>query len=224
MTPVLFDLDGTLIDSLGGITEAANATLAEWDVAPIGPDLTVGFVGRGEKVFVQRMIAATALPEGEEAAILPRFVEHYKIAARNTPLMPGARAALDRLHAQGVALGLVTNKPRAPLGPTLEAAGLTQDFQVVLAGDDLPRRKPDPDPIFEAMRVLGAERCLYVGDSDIDAETALAAGQPFVLYTEGIRTVPVEDIPHTEKFSDFADLDAIIARIDEGWSAGRVGL
>ena len=206
MIPVVFDLDGTLIDSLGGITSAANATLADWNLPPVGEDVTVGFVGRGERIFVERLIAATALVRDDADAILERFIHHYRIAAEDTPLMPGVRAALDALRREGHPLGLVTNKPRAPLGATLRSAGLSSDFEVILAGDDLERRKPDPLPLLEAMRRMDATACVYVGDSDIDAATAEAAGQPFLLYTEGIRTAPVEKIPHRAAFRDFGDL------------------
>ena len=213
MTPVIFDLDGTLIDSLPGITDAANAVLAERALPSIGPDLTVGFVGRGERVFVERMIAATELDANDFETLVERFVVHYKLSAEKTALMPGVREALDQLKAAGYPLGLVTNKPRAPLIPTLEAAGLTADFSVVLAGDDLARRKPDPLPLLTAMRDLGGDRCLYVGDSDIDADTAFRANMPFALYTEGIRTIAVEDMPHEAAFNDFSALGAIVQKL-----------
>ena len=213
MTAVLFDLDGTLIDSLGGITRAANGVLADAGLPAIGEDLTVGFVGRGERYFVRRLIEETGLDPDRFDDHLASFLGHYEVAARVTPLMPGARAALDVLKASGYPLGLVTNKPRRPLGPTLAAAGLTKDFDVVLAGDDLERRKPDPLPLFEAVSQLGVASGIYVGDSDIDGATAQAAKMPFVLYTRGIRTVPVEEIPHVVAFDDFAELPEIVAKL-----------
>ncbi len=213
MTPVLFDLDGTLIDSLPSITDAANAVLSEQNLPPIGQDKTVGFVGRGERVFVERMIAATDLDPDAFDALLARFVEHYKVSAASVRLMPGARDAVDVLRDVGYPLGLVTNKPRAPLGPTIDAAGLADAFDIVLAGDDLERRKPDPLPLAVAMERLGGETCLYVGDSDVDAETAKNAGVPFALYTEGIRTMPVESLPHDAAFDDFRDLPGIVRKL-----------
>ncbi len=210
MIPVVFDLDGTLIDSLGGITAAANAVLAERELPMVGENLTVGFVGRGEGVFIDRLIEATDLDPNERDHLLSRFVHHYERAAETTPLMPGERPALDLLKAKGVAMGLVTNKPRAPLATTLRSAGLADDFDVVLAGDDLPTRKPDPGPLLEAIRRLDAPSCIYVGDSDIDGETALTAGQPFLLFTEGIRTLTIDQIPHLAAFSDFRDLPDLV--------------
>ena len=84
---------------------------------------------------------------------------------------------------------------------------------MVIAGDDFEKRKPDPMPLVEATRALGAERCLYVGDSPIDAETAERAGMPFALYTEGIRTVPVSEIRFDYSFSDFAKISEIYDRL-----------
>lgn len=216
MIPVIFDLDGTLIDSLPSLTRAANVLLANHGLPPVTAAVVNGFIGHGERVFIERLIAATGLAPEDFDALLEAYIPIYKIAALETVLMPGVPAALERLKSDGMQLGLVTNKPRAPLIPTLETVDLTRFFDVILAGDDLSRRKPDPEPLYEAMRVLGADRCIYVGDSDVDAETARRAGQVFVLYTEGIRTVPVEDIPHDVAFNDYAMLPAILERLTEG--------
>ncbi|SMX24350.1 Phosphoglycolate phosphatase, chromosomal [Boseongicola aestuarii] len=210
MLPVVFDLDGTLIDSLPDVTKAVNLLLAE-EGQPLLPQSVVNtFVGSGEKVLMQRLIAATAFTEADAERLMPRFIAHYKTAALDTRLFPGARSALDRLRAAGVPIGLCTNKPRAPLVPTLEAAGLGDVFGVVVAGDDLPLRKPDPAPLFHCFRALGAETGIYVGDSEVDAETAKRAGVPFVIYVHGIRVSPIEDIPHDVSFEDFAALDEIL--------------
>lgn len=216
MTPVVFDLDGTLIDSLPSLTKAANVLLERRGLAPLAAETVSGFIGRGERVFLERLIAATELDPDEFDALLAEYIPIYEMAARETLLMPGVVDALDALKDDGVLLGLVTNKPRAPLVPTLETVALTHYFDIILAGDDLERRKPDPEPLYEAIRRLGAERCIYVGDSEVDAETAERAGQVFVLYTEGIRGVPVADIPHEVSFNDFAMLPGIVRRLTEG--------
>jgi phosphoglycolate phosphatase len=216
MTPVIFDLDGTLIDSLPSLTKAANELLDRRGLPALDIKTVEGFVGRGERVFVERMIAATALRPEDFEELLAEYMPIYKTAALETILMPGVVEALTSLRAEGVPLGVVTNKPRAPLIPTLETVALTPFFDVILAGDDLERRKPDPEPLFHAMRVLGAESCIYVGDSDVDAETAKRAGQVFVLYTEGIRTTPIEEIPHSVAFNDFGMLPGIVRKLTEG--------
>ncbi len=213
MTAILFDLDGTLIDSLSNITDAANAVLAKWSHPPLSSHLVAGFVGLGEGVFVDRLIAATDLNPAERTEILEAFIERYKIEALKTELFDGVAHALGELRAGRAPLGLVTNKPRTPLIPTLEAANLTSAFDVVIAGDDLPRRKPDPLPLITAMERLDQSQAIYVGDSETDAKTAAAAGVPFVLFTEGIRTTSLDELQYTEKFSNFSQLGAILQRL-----------
>ncbi|MDD9978429.1 MAG: HAD-IA family hydrolase [Boseongicola sp.] len=172
MRAVIFDLDGTLINSLPTITNAANALLAENGQPPVTDELTVHFVGLGERVFMERLIAATALNTRDFDPLTHRFVEYYQEFAKVTPLMPFVSEVLTDLGDAGFALGLCTNKPRAPLATTLAAAGLDKAFKVEVAGDDLPKRKPNPDPLIEAARRLESDQFIYVGDSEIDAETA----------------------------------------------------
>ena len=209
MTPIVFDLDGTLIDSLPDVTAAANALLSEYDLPSVPQSQVNGFVGMGEGVFIDRLIAATGLQPDMRDKILTRFIGHYKIAAGSTKLFPGALDALKELKTDGWPLALCTNKPQAALTPTLIAGGLDQMFDVVVAGDTLSLRKPNPEPVFHILKVLNAKTCIYVGDSEVDAETAKRAGVPFLLYTEGIRQNPIEDIPHDRAFDDFVALSQL---------------
>ena len=209
MIPVVFDLDGTLIDSLPDITRAANALLADEGLPPLSQATVGGFVGLGERVFMERLIEATALLPRDYDRLMPPFIEHYKAATAGTRLFPGAREALRRLRDLGAPLALCTNKPSAPLAPTLKAAGLVDVFDVIVAGDTLPVRKPDPAVLRHVVEALGSCGCVYVGDSETDAQTAANACVPFILYTDGIRQSPVEAIPHDAAFSDFRDLPGI---------------
>lgn len=209
MIPVVFDLDGTLIDSLPDITGAANALLAEERLPPLGMEMVAAFIGLGERVFLDRLIAATELLPDDFERLMPRFIEHYRGATGNTHLFPGVREVLDHFHEAGVPIALCTNKPSAPLWPVLKAVGVENDFDVVVAGDTLDRRKPDPAPLLHILKELGASRCLYVGDNETDSETAQRAGMPFALFTEGIRQVPVDRIPHDHAFSEFSELPNI---------------
>ena len=210
MTPVVFDLDGTLIDSLPDVTKAVNLLLAEVGHPLVDRRLVNTLVGSGERVLMNRLIAATELSEADYDHLLERFIEHYKIAALDTELFPGARDALEGLKRKGVPIGLCTNKPRAPLVPTLEAAGLEDIFDIVLAGDDLERRKPDPTPLLHCFEMLGADKGIYVGDSEVDAETAVRAGVPFVIFEHGIRVSPITEIPHTVSFGTFSELEPVL--------------
>lgn len=213
MTPIVFDLDGTLIDSLPNVTDAANALLVAEGTAAVPPGVVAGFVGWGEGVFIDRLIAHAGLDPGERDRLLDRFIGHYKSAGFESRLMPGVAAALTDLRQMGVPMGLCTNKPRGPLLPVLEKTGLGDWIGVVVAGDDLPQRKPAPEPLLKVLHALGAARGVYVGDSIVDAQTARHAGVPFALFTEGIRTDPVEAIPHDAAFADFARLRAIYERL-----------
>lgn len=213
MTAVLFDLDGTLIDSLPNVRDAANAVLKAWDLPPLPSEVVAGFVGLGEQVFVDRLIATTNLQSADRDAIMALFIRHYKEEAKKTKLFQGVESALSVLKNDGVPLGLVTNKPRGPLGPTLETAKLNRFFDVIVAGDDLPERKPSPAPIHHAMTMLGHDDAIYVGDSETDAATAENAGVRFVLFTEGIRLAPVSELRHTVAFSDFGMLPGVIKQL-----------
>ena len=123
-------------------------------------------------------------------------------------------AALEALQAQGHVLGLCTNKPLAPTHAVLDHLNLSRFFGAVVGGDSLPVRQPDPAPLQATLAALGANphKTLYVGDSEVDAETAQRAGLPFLLFTEGYRKTPVEDLPHRAAFRDFADLAGLVAR------------
>lgn len=213
--PVVFDLDGTLIDSLPEIAGAANRLLAEEGRAPLPVAQIGSFVGRGEAVLLERLMRAAGLDLARFDALRPRFTEIYVEASRGTRLFPGVAGMLADFRARGVPLGLCTNKPSAPLRAVLDTLSLTETFGVVVAGDSLPERKPHPAPLRYALDRLGAETGLYVGDSEVDAETAERAGVPFALYTEGIRTLPVDDIPHDVAFSDFGALAAIHASFED---------
>lgn len=214
--PVVFDLDGTLIDSLPEIAAAANRLLGEEGRPPLAEARIGSFVGRGEAVLLERVMHAAGVDPGRFDSLRPRFTELYIEESRTTRLFPGVAEMLAGFRARGVPLGLCTNKPSGPLRAVLDTLSLDDGtFGVVVAGDSLPERKPHPAPLRFAFDRLGAGTGLYVGDSEVDAETAQRAGVPFALYTEGIRTAPVAEIPHDVAFSDFGDLAAIHASLAE---------
>ncbi len=109
-------------------------------------------------------------------------------------------------------MGICTNKPEGPARHVLADLGLAPFFATVVGGDRLPVVKPDPAPLRLCAAEMGAARFVFVGDSEVDAETARAAGVPFLLYTEGYRKGPVESLPHAAAFGAFADLHGLVAR------------
>ena len=212
---VVFDLDGTLIDSAPDIHAAANTLMERHGFAPFSPAETRSFIGSGVPHFIACCLRARG--RGGNAALhaqlVAEFVAGYESAVTLTRVYPGVAGALDALAASGLALGLCTNKPVAPARGVLAHLGLDAHFPVVVGGDSLSVRKPDPAPLQAAVAGLGARDVLYVGDSEVDAETAARAGVPFALYTEGYRKGAVDGIPHARAFADFADLAGIVAEI-----------
>lgn len=210
---LIFDLDGTLIDSVPDIHAASNAVLAAHGFAPLTLPQVCGFIGKGVPHLVHCLLAASeADPHGPlHAQMVADFTARYEEAVGLTALYPGVREALAALKARGHRLGLCTNKPMAPTLAVLAHFGLGDTFDAVIAGDSLPVRKPDPQPLLKVLWMLGDGRALYIGDSETDAETARAAGLPLILFTEGYRKTPVAELPHAIAFSDFAMLEGIVA-------------
>jgi len=207
---VVFDLDGTLIDSAPDIRQIANEVLAAEDRPPVSLAETKGFIGSGAPKFVERMRAARDLPDAAQDRMLERFVTLYDDAVGLTRPYPGAVAALEALAAAGHRLGLCTNKPLAATQAVLDHLDLARHFEIVLGGNSLPQRKPDPAPLHAAFAALGTGHRIYVGDSEVDAETARRAGVAFLLFTEGYRKSPAEALPHQAAFDDFARLPALV--------------
>jgi len=210
---VIFDLDGTLIDSAPDIHAATNRLMAAHGFAGFVPEETRAFIGHGVPHFVACCLRARdAEATGDlHRQLVGEFEAGYKTAVGLTEIYPGVGEALDRLSAMGFALGICTNKPVAPARAVLAHLGLAAYFPVVIGGDSCPQRKPDPLPLQTAVAGLAATRVLYVGDSEVDAETSVRAKLPFALFSEGYRKTPLADIPHHTAFSDFAALPGIAA-------------
>lgn len=207
---IVFDLDGTLIDSAPDIHAIANRVLESEGAAPISLHETRSFIGNGAPVFIERMRSARGIGADRQAALLDSFVALYDRAVDLTRPYPGVISALEALQGRGHRLGICTNKPVRPARAVLAHLGLDRFFEVVLGGDSLPVRKPDPAPLMAAFAPLGMGRCLYVGDSEVDAATAQAGQVPFLLFTEGYRKVPLAELAHCAAFCDFAELPGLV--------------
>lgn len=209
---VVFDLDGTLIDSAPDIQGIANRLLVARGLPPIDLATTKRFIGRGASVFVAQLREARELPASEEAGLLADFLADYENAVHLTRPYPGVESALARL-AETSNLGICTNKPHHPTLAVIRHLGLDRFFASVLGGDSLAVRKPDPQPLLASFAQLGPGPGIFVGDSETDAETALRARVPFLLFTEGYRKTPVADLPHDVAFDNFLDLPQIIDEV-----------
>lgn len=210
MARIVFDLDGTLIDSAPDLQGIANTLLAGEGREPISLAEAREFIGNGVGVFVRKMRQARDIPEADHKRLLDAFVARYEGAVDLTVPYAGVEAALARLGADH-ALGLCTNKLIAPTRAVLRHFGLAHHFATVVGGDSLPQHKPDPAPLHAAFDALGEGPRLYVGDSEVDAETAVRAKVPFLLFTPGYRKGAIADLPHRAAFDEWSDLPGLVA-------------
>lgn len=207
---LIFDLDGTLIDSAPDIHAAACRILAAEGLPPQSFAQVRSFIGRGVPHLVDRLLAAAGAPDATRAVrMVAAFVADYETAVGLTRPYPGAMAALTALA--GHPMAICTNKPLSPTRAVLRHLRMDGFFSAVIGGDSLAVRKPDPAPVHAAVAALGGGPAIFVGDSEADAEAAARAGLPFLLFTEGYRKAPVAGLPHAAAFADWTDLPALVA-------------
>lgn len=186
---VLFDLDGTLLDTIDDLTDAANRMLTDLQRAPRSREQIHSFVGKGLANLVRRCMTEDAQAgEDEIGRALTLFHTHYaSLNGVRSTVYPGIVETLEAMHSQGLKLACVTNKPAAFTDPLLKRMGLQGRFAAVVCGDTLGRRKPDPQMLMHACALLDTtpDRALMIGDSANDAIAARRAGMPVLLVTYG---------------------------------------
>ena len=182
---IVFDLDGTLVDSRRDLADAANALILERGGQPLPEEAVGRMVGEGARVLVERALTAAGLTV--DAVSLPRFLELYDERLLNTTVAyAGIPAVLEALAPQAT-LAVLTNKPLAPSLRILEALGLSRHIATTIGGDGPFPRKPDPASLQHLMKSLDASprATAMVGDSWIDCETARQAGTAVCLARYG---------------------------------------
>jgi phosphoglycolate phosphatase len=193
---VIFDLDGTLVDSAPDLTAALNYSLAVLGRPPASEASVRDMVGHGARALLQKGLAAT----GELTAELveqgfPIFIDHYRAnLSRLTRPFPGVEAALEQLAALGVTLGICTNKQEALASALIEQLGWAGRFACVIGGDTLPVRKPDPAPLLAAITQAGGGPAAFIGDSITDTDTGRNAAIPTVAVSFGFSDRPVAEL------------------------------
>jgi len=183
---VVFDLDGTLVDSRHDLAEAVNRTRGELGLAPLALAEVVGMVGQGARELVRKALGGAPPVELVERALTIFLARYEPICTERTRPYPGVSALLEE-ESRRRPLAVLTNKPERPTRRILERFGWTLRFRHVIGGDTLAARKPQPDGLLEIAHRLGLEpaEVAMVGDSAIDLATAAAAGSPFVLVEWG---------------------------------------
>jgi phosphoglycolate phosphatase len=185
---LIFDLDGTLIDSKRDLVLSVNATLREMRRAELPEDLVASYVGSGAPVLISRALGGAAEPEELQRA-LNFFLAHYEEHKLDfTKLYPGVREAVEELRS--VPMAVLTNKPVNISVRILEGLGLAEFFRAIYGGNSFATKKPDPlgaNTLLEEMGIAGAQAAM-VGDSEVDVQTARNAGMISAIVNFGFGT------------------------------------
>jgi phosphoglycolate phosphatase len=174
MNLLIFDLDGTLIDSKLDLVHSVNAARGLMELPPLSEDLISSYVGNGAPMLMRRALGPNA-SEAEVERGLDFFLKYYRAhMLDNTRLYPGVQEALDRLREAGAKMAVLTNKPVRFSRSIVEGLGLTQHFFQVYGGNSFEQKKPDPVGIEMLLTESGAprDRTVMVGDSGVDVQTA----------------------------------------------------
>jgi phosphoglycolate phosphatase len=207
---VAFDLDGTLADTAPDLAAALNHTLGRLGRPAVDPDSVRRLVGHGAGALLRQALESEELVERG----LPIYLDFYAAnICVGTRCYPGLEDALDALAARGAKLAICTNKPERLTHLLVDALGWTGRFASIVGADTLPVRKPDARPLLEAIARAGGGRAVFVGDSITDAETARAAGVPFVAVSFGFSDRPASELGADAVIDGHAELIDVLARL-----------
>lgn len=207
---ILFDLDGTLVDSSVDITNALNYALGPYNFAPLTKEEVIKLVGEGVTRLIEKLVGNMDISVVDD--VKDRFLEHYNLhIVDHTREYPGVRETLEALSAYKKAI--ISNKREALSIKTLEGLGLAGYFDLVIGSDTTPEKKPSPAPILWALSKLAIspEEAVMVGDSNFDVDAGKAAGVTTIAVTYGYR--PLEAIRHADYLID--RMDNILPLLDK---------
>lgn len=208
---IVFDLDGTLVDTAPDLVASLNHTIAAADLAPVGYDDLTFLVGQGARAMIARAFALRGAPleETEIQPLLDRFIEHYMAGMPgDSRPYPGLVEALDRLKAAGFRLAVCTNKMESLAVPLVEKLGLAHHFAAVAGGDTFAVKKPDPGHLTATIEKAGGDPrvAVMIGDSVNDILAARNAGIPSVVVPFGYSDVPVTELGADRQIAHFDEL------------------
>ncbi|MBV9061740.1 MAG: HAD-IA family hydrolase [Alphaproteobacteria bacterium] len=212
---LIFDLDGTLVDTAPDLLKALNAVLLEEDCPEVDLAAVRHMVGRGVRALIGQAFARTGSSRYPDhaARLVDRFLLHYrKHLAEESRAFPGVAPVLARLRADGVRLAVLTNKPEDMAGSLLSALHLSQFFDVISGARVRRPDKPDARVVASVMDEMGhpSGRAIIIGDSAVDVATARAAQIPVILVSSGYTDKPPRDLGADEVVDAFSDLPGIL--------------
>jgi phosphoglycolate phosphatase len=214
---VVFDLDGTLIDTAPDLVASLNHTIAAHGLAPVTYGDLTHLVGHGARAMIERSFRLRGRPldEAELPPMMDRFIEHYLagMPGESRPY-PGLTDSLDRLRDAGMVLAVCTNKMESLARPLIEGLGMTGYFSAITGGDTFPVRKPDPAHLTGTVDLAGGDirRTVMVGDSLNDLKVAVNAGVPSVGVPFGYSDVPIQTLNPTVLIDHFDQLTPDLVR------------
>lgn len=215
---VLFDLDGTLIDSAPGVAWSLNKALEAEGRASLTVDRVKDLVGKGAVYLVADALKDTGgmIDEAQRDRVKDAFLNIYaENPIQDTIVFPGVFDVLSKLQSDGVPMALCTNKPRITTMPVLDAFGLTQYFPVVLCGDEVTHRKPDGRHVLDTLKMLGQDpaRAIMVGDSENDILAAQDAGVQTICVSFGYCHMPFDELNPTVLIDNFDGFHTALATL-----------
>jgi len=211
---LIFDLDGTLIDSKQDLVEAVNAARAHLHLPPLDDETVASYVGNGAPVLIRRAMGPEASEE-QCARALEYFIAYYNDhRLDHTHLYPGVRDALDELRTAGAQMAVLTNKPVRISRAIIEGLGLKQHFFQVYGGNSFDQKKPHPVGVHTLLAESGAvpEAAIMVGDSAVDVQTARNAGIRAVAVTYGFQPDSLDEARPDYLIDDMRQLPPLILR------------
>ncbi|MFA7639126.1 MAG: HAD family hydrolase [Parvibaculum sp.] len=215
---LLFDLDGTLADTAADLCETLNVILELHGRERVSEARVRHLVGGGARLLLERGFRETGEEASEELLdqTLAEYLDYYeRHIADHTKLWPGMRDQLDRLADAGALMAVCTNKVEGLSRKLIETLGIDHYFPVVIGGDTLPLKKPDPEHLLEAIRQLGGNKAhaVMVGDSEADIYAAKNAGIPSICVTFGYTRIPVAELGADVTIDHYDEFPAALAKL-----------